>query len=110
MTNFDPMESDFDERLRDYLEQTGMMSELSDEDRASLDAALSAIKIQLSAFPQPFVGDVPPETCRAWLDKLLQIFDDFTFDTRRMRRPRLTSLSWRPGGSRRTGWLTLFAV
>jgi hypothetical protein len=73
------MGSGFDERLREFLAHTGMMSSLSEEDLASVTAALSAIKSKMEAFPQPFIGDAPAETCRNWLDRLLQIFDDFSF-------------------------------
>jgi hypothetical protein len=73
------MESGFDERLRDFLAQPGMMSSLSDEDLAGLNAALSAIKSKMEAFPQPFIGDASAETCRDWLERLLQSFDEFSF-------------------------------
>jgi hypothetical protein len=39
------MSPDFGQRLRDYLEQTGMMSTFSEDDLASFDAALSAINV-----------------------------------------------------------------
>jgi hypothetical protein len=39
------------ERLREFLQQTGMMSGMSEEDLAGLDAALSAIKDKADAFP-----------------------------------------------------------
>lgn len=73
------MESGFDERLREYLAQTEMTSILTDDQLASMDAALSAIKDKVDAFDQPLIGDASSETCRDWLDRLLQIFDDFAF-------------------------------
>jgi hypothetical protein len=73
------MDSGPDERLREFLDQTGMMSGLSEGDLADLDAALSAIKDKMDAFPQPFIGDASAEACRHWLDRLLQIFDGFSF-------------------------------
>jgi hypothetical protein len=60
----DAMGSGFDERLREFLAQTGMMSSLSEEDLASVTAALSAIKSKMEAFPQPSIGDAPAEACR----------------------------------------------
>lgn len=65
--------------LRQYIEQTGILPLLSDEQVAKLDAALAAITERYEASPQPVLGDVSPEQCRQWLDRLLQIFDDFTF-------------------------------
>lgn len=74
------MDPGLSDRLREFLEQAGMMSSLSEGDLADLDAALSAIKDKMDAFPQPFIGDVSAETCRDWLDRLLQIFDGFSFE------------------------------
>jgi hypothetical protein len=56
-----------------------MLSELSEQDKVILEAAIAAIGERHRAFPQPFLGDVPAEQCRQWLDRLLQIFDDFSF-------------------------------
>jgi hypothetical protein len=69
----------FDQALREYLEQTGMLPLLSDQDTAGLEAALAAIGERYTTFPQPALGDASSEQCRQWLDRLLQIFDDFTF-------------------------------
>jgi hypothetical protein len=74
-----PWSPALNERLRDFLAQTGMMSSLSDEDLAGLNAALLAIKTKMEAFPQPFIGDASAETCRDWLDRLLHSFDEFSF-------------------------------
>jgi hypothetical protein len=73
------MESGPDERLREFLQQIGMMCGLSEEDLAGLDAAFSAIKEKMDAFRQPFIGDASAQACRHWLDRLLQIFDGFSF-------------------------------
>jgi hypothetical protein len=70
---------EFDQVLREYLEQTGMISLLSDEDTAKLEAALGAIRERLANFGQPALGNASPEQCRQWLNRLIQIFDDFTF-------------------------------
>lgn len=69
----------FDQALGKYLEQAGMLPLLSDEDAARLEAALSAIGERHAVFPQPPIGDASPGQCRQWLDRLLQVFDDFTF-------------------------------
>ena len=45
-----------DERLREFPEQTGMMSGLSKGDLANLDAPLSAIKDKVDAFPSQLSG------------------------------------------------------
>jgi hypothetical protein len=60
--------------------QTGMLSLLSEEHAGMLEAALIAIRERHAAFPQPSLGNVSPEQCRQWLDRLLEIFDDFSFD------------------------------
>jgi hypothetical protein len=73
-------QASFDQALKEYLEQTGMLSLLSDEHAGRLEAALAAIRGLHAAFPQPSLGNASPEQCRRWLDRLLQIFDDFTFD------------------------------
>ena len=57
-----------------------MLSLLSDEHAASLETALAAIGEHYAAFPQPALGNASPERCRQWLDRLIQIFDDFTFN------------------------------
>lgn len=69
----------FDQAIRDHLQQAGMLSDLSEQDAAKLEAALVAIGESHRAFPQPFLGDVAPEQCRQWLEQLLRVFDDFTF-------------------------------
>lgn len=56
-----------------------MLAGLNDEDAVRLEAALAAIAEHHRAFPQPFLGDASAEQCSRWLDRLLQIFDDFTF-------------------------------
>jgi len=33
----------------------------------------------MDAFPHTFIGDASAAACRHWLDRLLQIFDDFSF-------------------------------
>ena len=38
------------------------------------------IRERHAAYPQPSLGNASPEQCRQWLDRLLQIFDDFTFN------------------------------
>jgi hypothetical protein len=60
------MESGFDLRVREYMAETGMMSSLTEDQLADMDAALSAIKDKLDAFTQPFIGDAVAETCRDW--------------------------------------------
>ena len=69
----------FDQAIREYLQKTGMLSGLSDQDAAMLEAALGAIRERDQAFPQPFLGDASAGQLRQWLDRLLQIFDDFIF-------------------------------
>jgi hypothetical protein len=69
----------FDQAIREYLQQTGMLPDLSDQDVARLEATLAVIGERHRAFPQPFLGDASAEQCRQWLDRLVQIFDDFTF-------------------------------
>ena len=66
------------EVLMDHLQQTGMASVLTEEELANLGAALTAASDTLPAFPQPFIGDVPLETCIQWVNRLIQVFDDFT--------------------------------
>ena len=59
-----------------------MLSSLSDEETTRLEAALGAIAELYAAFPQPAYGDASREQCRQWLDRLLQIFEDFSFSGR----------------------------
>src|ERR1035441_10035363 len=72
----------FDQFIGQYLKQSGMLSGLSGEDTVRLEAALGAIAERHAAFPQPAYGDASREQCRQWLDRLLQIFEDFSFSRR----------------------------
>ena len=45
----------FDQTIREYLQQTGMLSELSDQDAARLEATLAAVGGRHRVFPQPFL-------------------------------------------------------
>jgi hypothetical protein len=69
----------FDDAIRDYLRQTGVLSVLTHDQAAVLDTALNAIGDLHQAYPHPFLGDASPESCRQWLRRLLEIFDDFGF-------------------------------